>query len=72
MRQQPVVIPAAGVFEILNEIVRDGLAGKVTNRFANRLAIGLHDFDKDAVHVEYDYFGGIHQICSNSSRKRRI
>ena len=52
--------------------MRHGFAGEVTDGFADRFAIGLHDFDEDAVHVEYDYVGGIHQICSNSSRKRRI
>ena len=74
MRELPIVVPAAEVLEILNGVVRNIGAGEVTNGFANGLAVGLSDFDKDAIHIKHDHiwFLATHQIRSNSSNNRWI
>src|SRR5581483_6724968 len=39
LRQRPVVIPAAGIFVILNLLTRDSAAGEVLHRSYDRLAV---------------------------------
>ena len=41
VRKQPVVIPASGIFEILNHVVRDELSGEVPHRFSDRFTIRI-------------------------------
>lgn len=78
MREQPVVVPSALVLKVLNGRVRYGIAGKMPDSFTDRLAIGFGDLDQNSVHVEHDHIGRStvcqsgYQICSSSSRNRRI
>jgi len=70
MGQQPIVIPAALILEILNEIVRDKLAREMLDGLADGLAVGFANFDENAIHIEHQDAGtrGYYQIFSSSVR----
>ncbi len=56
LRQSPIVVPAAGVLVLLDEIARDAVAGEVLDGLHDGFAIGFGDLRQNAVHVEDDYF----------------
>src|SRR5579884_50665 len=73
--QKPVVVPSARIFKILDRVVRHQRASEMPDRLADSLAVGFGHLYQHAIHIKNNYVGWrlLHyQICSNSSKKRRI